>query len=330
VTTAKNVLSRLAAAIGVAILSLFALVAVAPAAFAHHPEISFTVHCGHAVEWTAQSWKPGTVEGSNPDITVDYRLDGGAWQAVPNGQGAFTIQQPSFGGSFTAPGNPVSVQLRVTANAKWDNGQAGGQVVTADKQDFPTDCGRAEPYAGATLDCAEGGVAVTIGNEGTKAVTVDVLADGVIVHDDVVVDPGAPPLTRYVPVDEDTTVTISVVTVDGEGIYYGTITRDCEEARTTPPPPPPPEDPAPPPPAEITPPPTTVPAPPAPQPVRSSPVTPSPKATPTPAPVAAATPLAVTGPSSTTVHLLAAVGLLTVGALLVAGGRLARRAARPA
>jgi LPXTG-motif cell wall-anchored protein len=189
-------------------------------------------------------------------------------------------------------------------------------VVTADgesilSQTFHRDCQQPAPSLGTTNECAEGGIEFSLINDG------DDIADFTV--NDASVPVGARSTVKHlVAATEGQTVSVTVTANDAQ-LYYGTITRDCEEAET----PPPPNDPPPPPPAEITPPPTTVPPPPATPPaVRSAPVTPIAKVAPAPAPTAVAAPLARTGSSSSTSGLLlSGLGLVTLGGLLVAGGR---------
>src|SRR3546814_7925190 len=100
-------------------------------ASAHHANIKGSTDCGGLVSWTASSWSNADGAGDNADVRVDYQLDGaGAFQPVPSGSpGSFdTPGSSSFSGTFTAPGSPDSVTLRVTAVADWGHGAAGGQT----------------------------------------------------------------------------------------------------------------------------------------------------------------------------------------------------------
>src|SRR3546814_1142484 len=93
-------------------------------------------------DWSSDvcsSWSNADGAGDNADVRVDYQLDGaGAFQPVPSGSpGSFdTPGSSSFSGTFTAPGSPDSVTLRVTAVADWGNGAAGGQT-QSQTYDFP-------------------------------------------------------------------------------------------------------------------------------------------------------------------------------------------------
>jgi hypothetical protein len=297
------------AGIGLAIMLMAGVVVfTAGPASAHHAEISFTVACGHTVSWTATSWAPGAEDGSgsNDSVTVEYQVDGGGWQVA--GTGAFTVGQPSFGGSFTAPDTATSVAMRVTASGPWGNGAASDPAtVEAAAQSFPTDCGGSPNPVHAIEVCAEGGIAVTLTNPGgTEA------ADFTVNGTPYTVEPDQQ-VVHVVPVAEDGTVQVTV-TAEGQTIFDQAVTRDCEEApppTTSPPTTTPPTDP----PAR-TPPATAAPPTPLPQP--NIPVVP---ATPTVAPAAPA-PLAFTGPVMP--------GLLPLGlALLTAGGILSAVSRRP-
>jgi hypothetical protein len=394
--SSASLTGKVAAAVGFLATFLAAVVLTATAASAHHPEVSFSVGCGYTVNWTASSWAPGTVQGSNPNITVEYRLDGGAWQ--PAGSGAFTIQSPSFSGSFTASGTPTGVQLRTKANANWANGQSGGQVVTASAQNFPTDCGSPEPHASAAMDCAQGGVVVSLSNSGTKAadfsvngtpITLDagqqaahvipvaenatvqvtvtgegaVLIDQAFTRDCLSPQPSVAAIDRcveggiqvtmrndggepadftvngtpvqvapnsngyqWLPVAEDQSLTVTVMS-GGAVLREESVTQDCLEPEPEPEPQPDPDpEPEPEPEAPTSPPPTTTPptAPPA-SPPRSLVAQPNNSVVKVTPAAAAPAQLAYTGSTSTDL-LLPALGLLTIGGLLVAVTRRTRRA----
>lgn len=120
------------------ILSAFAvlmslMVMLAPAALAHHPEISASKTCvDHKpyVEYDAISWKTdGTPGSGHADVRIEVSVAGsGSWTQV--GSGAFTAgNNYRFSGEFDASAYwGSSIEVRARTVGPWDNGVAGGQV----------------------------------------------------------------------------------------------------------------------------------------------------------------------------------------------------------
>ncbi|MGH8912934.1 MAG: hypothetical protein ACRDZM_00265 [Acidimicrobiia bacterium] len=121
-----------------AILSAFAMftslmVMFAPAALAHHPEISAGQICADGVPritYESVSWKTDGTSGSgHPDIRIEVRVNGsGSWIEV--GNGVYNAANDfRFSGSFDAtPYFGDSIELRARTVGAWDNGTAGGQT----------------------------------------------------------------------------------------------------------------------------------------------------------------------------------------------------------
>jgi hypothetical protein len=102
--------------------------------------------------------------------------------------------------------------------------------VTADGEplialDVVVDCGL--PYTdGVTLECAEGGAIVTVGNAGTVPIELDVLVDDVPVA--LVTVPAGDVSQVFVPLDEDQEANIKVL--EGDTVLVDTdVEFDCEE-----------------------------------------------------------------------------------------------------
>jgi hypothetical protein len=102
--------------------------------------------------------------------------------------------------------------------------------VTADGEplvalDVVVDCGL--PFTdGLTLECAEGGVIVTVGNAGTVPVELDVLVDDVPVA--LVTVPAGDSSEVFIPLDEDQNANIKVL--EGSTVLLDTdVDLDCEE-----------------------------------------------------------------------------------------------------
>jgi hypothetical protein len=180
------------------------------------------------------------------------------------------------------------------------------------------DCLTPAPSVGAIDECAEGGVSVTLINNG------DDTADFSVNGTPVAVGPQTT-VSHVLPAAEDQTLTVTI-TSGGQTLFDQSIVRNCSEV------PPPGENPPPP---TTTPPPNSPPAnPPAPPRPSAAPVTPQPAATPSNTPAAPAAPtaapaapaqLAFTGPVTPGLLPLG-LALFTVGLVVTALTRRPRRA----
>jgi hypothetical protein len=120
-----------------AIISAFAvfsslMVVFAPAALAHHPEISANQTCVDqrvAIAYQAVSWKTdGTPGSGHPNIVIEVRVNGaGTWAQVDSG--AFNAgNNYRFSDTFDAsPYWGDSIEVRARAIGPWDNGIGGGE-----------------------------------------------------------------------------------------------------------------------------------------------------------------------------------------------------------
>jgi len=125
------------------------VVIFAPAALAHHPEISANQTCVDGkvrIAYESVSWQTTGAPGSgNPDIRIEVSANGGTWSEVA--QGAYNAGN-NFRFSGTFDGEPYwgdDIQVRARTNAPWDNGVAGGQttltaVFTVDQDCFNPSC----------------------------------------------------------------------------------------------------------------------------------------------------------------------------------------------
>jgi hypothetical protein len=118
-----------------AALVLGALVVIPGTASAH----SLAVHAGAScvngsavISYTATSWNPGGVGGSNAEI--DIRFDGVTVDSEP-----FTFPTDSFSGQRSAPSATNLVVVEGVAVDSWDDGFPGGQTTSVDVT-VPTDC----------------------------------------------------------------------------------------------------------------------------------------------------------------------------------------------
>ncbi|MGC2239861.1 MAG: hypothetical protein WA726_03385, partial [Acidimicrobiia bacterium] len=130
-----------------ATLSMLAglMVAYAPVALAHHPEVSAYQTCIDKtpyIHFDAISWKTDGTSGSgHPDIRIQVQVNGaGPWTEVAHG--AFiSVNNYRFSGDFDAsPYWGDSVQVRAYAQGPWDNGVAGGQTTAAGAFVVSQDC----------------------------------------------------------------------------------------------------------------------------------------------------------------------------------------------
>jgi hypothetical protein len=128
---------RLLATFSVVAVLMSMMVVFAPAALAHHPEISANQTCVDQevmIAYESVSWKTDGTSGSgHSDIRIEVRVNGtGSWTQV--GNGAFNAgNNYRFSGSFDAePYWGQSIEVRALAVGPWDNGVGGGETrVTA-------------------------------------------------------------------------------------------------------------------------------------------------------------------------------------------------------
>lgn len=133
-----------------AILSAFAvlmslMVMYAPAALAHHPEISANQTCADGkvvIAYESVSWRTDGGSGSgHSDIRIEVRVGGsGSWTEVDSD--AYTSTNGyRFSGTFD--GEPYwgsSIEVRARANGPWDNGLGGGETRTTSSFVVNQDC----------------------------------------------------------------------------------------------------------------------------------------------------------------------------------------------
>ncbi len=128
---------RLLATFSVVAVLMSMMVVFAPAALAHHPEITANQTCVDRkvmISYESVSWKTdGTPGSAHPDIRIEVRVDGaGSWTEV--GSGAFNSgNNYRFSGNFDAePYWGHSIEVRARSVGPWDNGVGGGETrVTA-------------------------------------------------------------------------------------------------------------------------------------------------------------------------------------------------------
>ncbi|MGH8870832.1 MAG: hypothetical protein ACRDWS_02515 [Acidimicrobiia bacterium] len=132
-TPHRRWLERLTATLSAFAVFMSLMVMLAPAALAHHPEISAGKTCVDDkpyVHFDAISWRTDGGSGSgHPDIRIEVRVNGtGAWTEVASD--AFNAGNGyQFSGDFDASdywGNNIEVQAR--AVGPWDNGVGGGET----------------------------------------------------------------------------------------------------------------------------------------------------------------------------------------------------------
>ncbi len=109
------------------------MVAFAPVALAHHPEISANQVCADGavkISYESISWKTdGTSGSAHDDIRIEVRVNNsGPWTQVANG--AYNAgNNYRFSGTFDAAGySGQSIVVRARANGAWTNGQGGGET----------------------------------------------------------------------------------------------------------------------------------------------------------------------------------------------------------
>ncbi len=109
------------------------MVAFAPAALAHHPEISADQVCADGsvtIAYESVSWKTdGTSGSAHNDIRIEIQVNGsGPWIEV--GSGSYNAGNSyRFSGSFDADAYAGdSIVVRARAVGPWTNGQGGGET----------------------------------------------------------------------------------------------------------------------------------------------------------------------------------------------------------
>jgi hypothetical protein len=124
---------RLLATLSAVAVFMSMMVIFAPAALAHHPEVTAFQTCldeGLSIHYDAISWRTDGGSGSgHPDIRIEVRVNGaGSWSQVDSG--AFTTANSyRFSGDFGAsPYLGESIEVRARAVGAWDNGQGGNET----------------------------------------------------------------------------------------------------------------------------------------------------------------------------------------------------------
>lgn len=225
---------RIGAGISLALAVVVGILSFAPAAFAHHSEITGSATCAQQVSWTASAW--ATTDGDrrvNTSVKVWYVVndgpDSGATATV--GTGAFLASNGyAFSGQFPWPSaGAQALTLYVQEQVGWGANQnlAGVSAPRSTVVTLPSDC-PSTPSVSASVACADGdGVATLIlsAKGGTKAVTFVVTDPVTKATTTKVVAPGA---TTSVTVGglPDGQVTIPV-TADGKA-YDQSVTVTCD------------------------------------------------------------------------------------------------------
>ena len=171
---------RIGAAVSLVLAVFIGFLTFAPAASAHHPEVSAETECdtagdGFIVSFESVSWQTSGGNGgggANPHIDIKYRLrtDGGSptsWTTLTWKTGYRYTAENDYRFSDTFPiadlaqGNEV--QVRATAVSDWGNGADGGQNTDTEWIDLPTNCQPpGSPSVGSSVACANGNGDVTI------------------------------------------------------------------------------------------------------------------------------------------------------------------------
>lgn len=150
------------------------MVVFAPAALAHHPEISAQQTCqdgGPRIAYESVSWlRTGASGSAHNDIRIEIRVNNtGNWIEV--GKGAFNAGNGyGFTGSFdSTPYVGKSVVVRARANGPWTNGIGGGETTSTNSILVNIQCTQnvsvtVNPQACAVnqAGAAQGGVSVAI------------------------------------------------------------------------------------------------------------------------------------------------------------------------
>ncbi len=128
-------IERFLAVLSAILLFASMMVVFAPAALAHHPEISASQVCADGavrISYQSVSWKTdGTSGSAHNDIRIEVRVNNsGPWTQVASG--AYNAgNNYRFSGTFDAAGYVgQSIVVRARANGAWTNGQGGGETRT--------------------------------------------------------------------------------------------------------------------------------------------------------------------------------------------------------
>ena len=132
-TPVRRRFERLLATLSAVAVLMSIMVVFAPAALAHHPEITANQTCVDqevSIAYESVSWKTdGTPGSGHSDIRIEVRVNGsGTWAEVANG--AFNAgNNYRFSGTFdAAPYWGESIEVQARAVGPWDNGNGGGET----------------------------------------------------------------------------------------------------------------------------------------------------------------------------------------------------------
>lgn len=151
---------KITSAVALTLAILGGLVAVAPSAFAYHPEPTAQVACVEdqiLLDWTTVSWGGPELWGPdfyNEDVRVylQYGTDDAEIGGLTDeeiGQGAFTEDSLSFSGqtALTPPDGATRVRVHSEALAPWASGDVSiaDPLQTTPWLELPGECGEEEP-----------------------------------------------------------------------------------------------------------------------------------------------------------------------------------------
>lgn len=223
---------KISSAVALTLAILGGLVAVAPSAFAYHPEPTAQVACVEdqvLLDWTTTSW--GGPEMWGPDyynddvrVYVQYGTDDAELGGLTDeeiAQGAFTEDSLTFSGQtvLTPPEGATRVRVHSQALAPWGSGDVSidDPLQTTAWLELPGDCGEEEPPppvevevdATTGYDCdARTTVVVTVTSTG-GATTFEVRVDDVPTATLADVT-GTSSVDVTIPVDGTSTITVLV------------------------------------------------------------------------------------------------------------------------
>ncbi len=235
---------RVGAGASLTLAILVGLLGFAPAAFAHHSEISGSAACSGQVSWTAEAWASNEpARRTNNSVKVWYTVDNGpnAGATAVVGTGAFLPSNNfQFSGQFPWPSQGASsITLWVQEQVDWGPNQnlAGVSFPRSAQVLLPTDC-PSTPSVSTSVACANGDGVATLtlsASGGTKPVTFVVTNPVTQATTTKVVAPGQS-ATVTVGGLPDGQVTIPV-TADGKS-YAQTVNVSCDrpgvpEVKTT-------------------------------------------------------------------------------------------------
>ncbi|HEY7468574.1 MAG TPA: hypothetical protein VIC07_03450 [Acidimicrobiia bacterium] len=192
-------LDRVLAVLSASALFLSLMVVFAPAALAHHPEISASQVCEEGevrIAYESVSWLTTGASGSaHNDIRIEIQVNGsGTWVEV--GNGAYNAGNDyRFSGSFDAePYVGDSLVVRARAVGPWTNGQGGGETRSTSAIVVNLECSEnataVDPEVSLSEVC---GVADFLVVPGTVGVTY--LLDGQAVNGETITGPVSGTLT---------------------------------------------------------------------------------------------------------------------------------------